>query len=386
MVERAEDHEQEYQEETLATPGVIDKYQAAGKIANETLEKIIKKCVPGAGIVDICAFGDEEIEKEVKKVYNKKKLEKGIAFPTCLSVNEICGHFSPLRSEPCALKEGDLVKIDLGVHIDGFISITAHTIVVSEKADAVVEGRKADVIHAAYNALQVALRLLKPGQKNNDVTEHIAKVVESYKCNPVEGVLSHELKKHLIDGNNCIINKATFDQKVDDYEFQVNEVYGLDIIASTGEGKPRETEVRCTVYKRAIEKAYSLKLKASRQFFSELNERYPTLAFSMRSFEDETVAKLAVNECVKHELLHAYPVLAEKEGELVAQFKYTVMILKGGTVVVSGLPVDLSKFKTEHKIEDEKITALLATSMDKSSQKKDKKKKGTEGEAKEPAK
>lgn len=383
MVERHEDHDQEYQEETLATPGVIDKYQAAGKIANETLEKIIAKCVAGAGIVDICAFGDDEIEKEVKKVYNKKKLEKGIAFPTCLSVNEVCGHFSPLRSEPVALKDGDLVKIDLGVHIDGFISLAAHTIVVG---DAPVEGKKADVIHAAYNALQAALRLLKPGQKNNDVTEHIAKIVESYKCNAVEGVLSHELKKHLIDGNNCIINKATFDQKVDDYEFQVNEVYGLDIIVSTGEGKPRETEVRTTVFKRAIEKAYSLKLKASRQFFSELNERYPTLAFSMRSFEDETIAKLAVNECVKHELLHAYPVLAEKEGELVAQFKYTVMILKGGTVVVSGLPVDLAKYKTEHKIEDEKITALLATSMDKSSQKKDKKKKGTEGEAKEPAK
>jgi len=63
-------------------------------------------------------------------------------------------------------------------------------------------------------------------------------------------------------------------------------------------------------------------------------------------------------------LLHAYPVLAEKEGELVAQFKYTVMILKGGTVVVSGLPLDLAKYKTENKITDEKIVALLAVSID----------------------
>jgi len=385
MVERQEGADQEYQEETLATPGVVDKYQAAGKIANETLEKVIAKAVPGANIVELCTLGDEEIEKEVKKVYGKKKLEKGIAFPTCISVNEICGHFSPLKSEPASLKDGDLVKIDLGVHIDGFIAIAAHTIVVTSSPDAVVEGRKADVIHAAYNALQAALRLLKPGQKNNDATEVIGKVAESYQCNPVEGVLSHELKKHLIDGNNCIINKSTFDQKVEDYEFQLNEVFGLDIIVSTGEGKPKETELRTTVFKRAIEKAYSLKLKASRQFFSELNERYPTLAFSIRSFEDETSAKLAVNECVKHELLHAYPVLAEKEGELVAQFKYTVMILKGGTAVVAGLPLDLARYKTEHTIKDEKLQALLSTSMDKSSQKKDKKKKGGEGEAEKPA-
>jgi hypothetical protein len=64
-------------------------------------------------------------------------------------------------------------------------------------------------------------------------------VAEAYKVNPLEGVLSHELKKHLIDGNKSIINKETFDQKVDDHEFQVNEVYALDVIMSTGEGKPK---------------------------------------------------------------------------------------------------------------------------------------------------
>lgn len=74
------------------------------------------------------------------------------------------------------------------------------------------------------------------------ITEAITKVAESYQCNAVEGVLSHELKKHLLDGNNVIINKATFDQKVDDYEFQVNEVFGLDVIVSTGEGKPKEVD------------------------------------------------------------------------------------------------------------------------------------------------
>lgn len=372
-MERA-DANPDMQEETLATPGVVDKYQAAGKIANDVLQRVITRCVPDANIVEICAYGDSEIEQEVKKVYGKKKIEKGIAFPTCISVNEICGHFSPLKTEPHKLKEGDLVKIDLGVHIDGFIAVAAHTIVASSKSDVTAEGRQADVVHAAYNALQVALRLLKPGQKNNDITEAITKVCESYQCNAVEGVLSHELKKHLIDGNNVIINKSTFDQKVDDYEFQVNEVFGLDIIVSTGEGKPKESELRTTVYKRAIEKSYSLKLKASRQFFSELNEKYPTLAFSLRSFEDETTAKLAVSECTKHELLYPYPVLTDKEGEFVAQFKYTVMVLKNNTTVIAGLPADLSKYKTTHKITDESVLALLNTSMDKTAQKKDKKK------------
>jgi len=51
------------------------------------------------------------------------------------------------------------------------------------------------------------------------VTDLISKVCATYGCNAVEGVLSHELKKHVIDGNAVIINKATFEQKVDDYEF-----------------------------------------------------------------------------------------------------------------------------------------------------------------------
>jgi methionine aminopeptidase len=60
-----------------------------------------------------------------------------------------------------------------------------------------------------------ALRLIKPGHNNNEITALVARVCESYGVNPVEGVLSHELRKHLIDGNKVIINKETFEQKVE---------------------------------------------------------------------------------------------------------------------------------------------------------------------------
>jgi curved DNA binding protein len=141
------------------------------------------------------------MESELKKVYSKKKTEKGIAFPTCVSANEICGHYSPLKTEPTTLKAGDVVKIDLGVHIDGFISLVAHTIIVPDGSNTPVTGKKADVILAAHNAIEAALRTLRPGKKNNDVTELINKITTVFGCNAVEGVLSHDLKKHVIDGN-----------------------------------------------------------------------------------------------------------------------------------------------------------------------------------------
>jgi methionine aminopeptidase len=111
---------------------------------------VIAKCVPKASVVDICAYGDAEIEKECGKVYAKKKYEKGVAFPVCVSSNEVCGHYSPLASENNELKEGDIAKIDLGVHIDGCIALVAHTVVVGGKA---VTGPAADCVNAAYNAI-----------------------------------------------------------------------------------------------------------------------------------------------------------------------------------------------------------------------------------------
>jgi curved DNA binding protein len=202
----------EEKEETLATPGVIDKYQQAGKIANKVLEQVILKCEAGASVSAICAFGDNLIEQEVKKVFTKnKQMEKGVAFPTCISANNLVGHVSPLVSEDLTINQGDLVKIDLGVHIDGFVGQVAHTIVVGQKE---VDGKKAEVVLAAHNAIQAGLRLLKPGKYNHEVTEVIQKCCDAYNVNAVEGVLSHNVAKFFLDGNNTIINKPTYDQNV----------------------------------------------------------------------------------------------------------------------------------------------------------------------------
>jgi methionine aminopeptidase len=103
-------------------------------------------------------------------------------------------------------------------------------------------------------------------------------------------------------------------------------VIGLDVFVSSGEGKPRESEFRITVYKRELDTQYNLKIKSARAFFTEVNKGFPTLPFSIRAFEDTTMAKIGVIECTKHDLLTAYPVLIEKPGEFVAQFKTTVAV------------------------------------------------------------
>jgi len=95
------------------------------------------------------------MDEELKKVFTNKKskkLERGIAFPTCISVNNIMGHYSPLKDESMPLNEGDIAKIDLGCHLDGFVAQAAHTIIVSSDPNSTVNGKKAEVVLAAWNA------------------------------------------------------------------------------------------------------------------------------------------------------------------------------------------------------------------------------------------
>lgn len=67
--------------------------------------------VPGAKIVDLCAVGDKFVADATGKIFKSSKIEKGLAFPTCISVNNVVGHFSPLQGDTTALKENDVVKM-----------------------------------------------------------------------------------------------------------------------------------------------------------------------------------------------------------------------------------------------------------------------------------
>lgn len=382
--DRADSVEEEFKDENfIERPAILDKYKAAAQITNAVLLKVLSLCVPGADVYTICQEGDKMIDEELKKVFNNKKakkLERGIAFPTCVSVNNVMGHYSPMQDESTQLQEGDVAKIDLGCHLDGFVAQAAHTVVVSADPASKVSGRKAEVVLAAYHAFRAAQRLIKEQGTNTKVTEVIGKISAAFECNPVEGVLSHKLKKHLIDGNDVILNKETPDQRVEEFEFAPGDVIGLDVYVSTGEGKPKESEFRTTVYKRELDTQYNLKLQKARAFFTEVNKKYPTLPFSIRGFEDSTGAKVGVKECVAHDLLTAYPVFIEKAGEVVAQFKCTIAILPKSTVVLAGdHPLSVERFETEKKVQDAELVAILESDLWK---RDDKKKAGKKEEEK----
>jgi methionyl aminopeptidase len=380
------DEEVEAEEEVtdLSDDVVVTKYKLAAEIAQKCLQQAVAMCVDGASVTAVCQASDAAVAEATAAVYNKKndkgdKVDKGQAFPTCVSVNNCVCHNSPPRDDLATLKAGDLVSVDLGVHIDGFIAVVAHTVCVG---GAEPGSRAADVLCAGEKALEAAMRLCSAGKSNQDVSAPMDAAAQAYGCNVVEGVLTHQMKRFVIDGNVVVLNKPSTDFRAEEQEFKTHEVYAVDVVVSTGEGKPKMLDEKQTqVFKADISKKYSLKMQASRKVYAQI-KNLPSggaLPFTVRDLDsgDGTLRmKMGLVECLKHELIQPYPVLYEKEGELVAHFKATCLLMPSGVDKVTGLPLQEGTV-SEKKIEDEGLLELLATPL-KKKKKKNKKKKAAE--------
>lgn len=377
-------------EKGIESPDVVDKYKTAADIVSDAIDLLRRACYAGMKVGTLCSLGDAKIEKSLAGVYRKakteagEKLEKGVAFPTCITLNNCAAHFCPIATDPeseVVLSSGDVVAIQLGAHIDGYAAVSAQTMVAraskEEKAPAPLTGRAADAAMAAYTAADALLRVMRPGRSNSDVTDVIKKVADDFGVQALDGVLSHEVKRFVIDGSRAIANRSSREGRVEAWEFGANEVYCIDVVMTTGEGRAREMSTKETVYKRQVDVDYKLKLKTSRAVFSEINRRFPTMPFTLRALDDPKRARMAMTEMTRHNLVVGYPVLYEREGETVARCSVTVLVLPSQTMRITR--TDLPAMECGKEVKNEDVKALLAISLGKKKKKKAKKRKTAGG-------
>ena len=186
-----------------------------------------------------------------------------------------------------------------------------------------VTGKKADVITAAHLASEAAIRLIKPGGVNWDVTDAVQKIAEAFGCQPCEGILSHSQQRNVVDGKKEIILNPSEKIKRETHTFEEGDVFGVDILISTGDGKVKKMEARTTVFKRVSDFKYSLKLPTSRKALSLIDKHFGAFPFALRTLSeqsDEKSARMGVIEPQKHGLLLAYDVFEAKLDDVVALF------------------------------------------------------------------
>ncbi|KIM73267.1 hypothetical protein PILCRDRAFT_829280 [Piloderma croceum F 1598] len=373
----------------LTSEADVTKYKTAGDIVNDVMKKLVGLCVEGAKVLDLCIQGDELIEQATAAVYNKTvkgvKVGKGLAFPTSVSVNNAVSHFSPLASDPLSsqtLSKDDVVKIHIGAHIDGFAAISAETLVVGATEANPVTGRRADVLQAAWHAAQVAMRLVKVGNKNWAVTEAVNKVAAAWDCKAVEGMLSCQQTQNVIDGKKRIILNPSETQKrdFDAATFAEDEIYGIDILISSSEdGKARVEDSRTTIYQKEGTVTYQLKMKNSRAVFSEVQKKAGAFPFNVRCLEDEKRARLGLQEAVQHGLIKPYEVIYTPANTFVAAFHFTIALQPTGPLLLTHPPVWYKPelVKSDKTLEDPELKPLVTKAL-RESKKKGKKAEGEE--------
>ena len=165
-----------------------EQYIKAGKIAAEVREMVRVKDWIGKTVFEIC----EEVENEIKKRGAK------CAFPVNASINEIAAHYTAEPNDPITIKDTDLVKIDLGAQIDGYIADTAVTVCYDAQFDGLVQ--------AAEEALGNAMSMIKTGVKASDIGRTIETTIKKMGFKPIANLSGHSLDQYTIHAGKSIPN------------------------------------------------------------------------------------------------------------------------------------------------------------------------------------
>lgn len=283
---------------------ILEKYLKAGKICQEAKDLAKKELKPGAKVLDLA----EKIEKLIKD------REAGIAFPVNVSINDIAAHYTPDINDTLTFKEGDLVKVDIGVHVDGFIGDTAFSVKLGEESHPLIEASK--------DALEKFIKEIRPGKTVGEMSKLIDEVVTSHGFNPIRNLAGHSVEQYLQHGGLSIPNGHIPSNE----EIKEDQVLGMEVFTTDGEGLVKESSP-ALIYMFLQPKP--VRLNESRKILQLIFDEYKTLPFARRWLKDvgsSVRLHLALKELVDRGVLREYPPLREKSFKSVAQTEETIIV------------------------------------------------------------
>ncbi|MEM2175569.1 MAG: type II methionyl aminopeptidase [Candidatus Micrarchaeia archaeon] len=282
---------------------VEEKYIKAGEIAKRAKELARQELKAGMKLIDFA----EKIESFIKK-------EAALAFPLNISINDFAAHCTPDINDDSVFKEGDLVKVDLGVHVDGYIADTAFSVKIGEKDNLLIK--------AAEDALKEFIDNIAPGKTIEEMSKIVEETVKSYGIKTVKNLAGHSLSQYVQHGGLSIPNMHVKNK----YQFKEGDVIAMEIFTTNGEGFVVESSPT-NIY--MFLKSGGLRLEESKKILSRIQQEYKTLPFAKRWLSDLSSPiklQMALREMVERGILHEYPPLREKSKGLVAQAEETIII------------------------------------------------------------
>jgi methionyl aminopeptidase len=283
---------------------VFEKYEKARKISDEILPFVKKLVKENTKILEIA-------EKTEKKI---EELGGGIAFPVNISINENAAHYTPDIDDVIILKEGNLVKIDFGIHVDGFIWDRAFSVLIGEGKNSLIE--------SSEKAVENAMKMIKPGVKICEISEIIENTLNEYGLKPIYNLSGHGLDRYIQHAEPTIPNCKNSLKE----EIKEGQVIAVEVFSTNGTGFVKESN-QILIYK--YERDRSVRSWEARKILERAKTKFMGMPFAKRWLKDiATGAKLelALKQLVEANALKCYPVLREESGALVAQTEETVIV------------------------------------------------------------
>ncbi len=288
---------------------ILDNYRKAGRILAEVLEEARPRVDVGVPLLEVGEFVEEAIR-------SKGGLP---AFPCNISLDRSAAHYTPSPKDESVFAE-NMVKLDVGVHVDGYIADAAITIDL---------GGHEDLVLAAQAGLDAALELVGPGVSTADIGKAIEDAIVGYGYKPVYNLTGHGLSRYTAHDLPAVPNRG-MDKGV---TLKEGDVIAIEPFATNGSGRISEAPIT-EIY--GFSGPRPQRLPAARALMKEIMESYKTLPFARRWLKGER-AEYSLMHLVRSGAVHGYPVLWEVEGALVSQAEHTVLILENGCEVTTRL-------------------------------------------------
>ena len=287
---------------------------------------------PGMKVIDAA----EALENKARELIEDNKLNAGLAFPLGCSMNNCAAHYTPNEGDETILTANDIIKFDLGLHINGRIIDCAFTMYWDDKFKPLAD--------AAREATNAGIRTAGIDVRMSDMGAAIQEVMESYevelngKTYPVRCVRNlngHSIERHRIHAGKTV----PIVKNNDNTKMEENEFYAIETFGSTGKGYVDHEGV-CSHYMKDFFKKpvpTDLKTQKARDLLKVIEENFGTLAFCRRYLDrlGEEKYMVALKSLVNAGIVNEYPPLCDVKGSYTSQYEHTIVLRPSCKEVIS---------------------------------------------------
>ncbi|HUS99845.1 MAG TPA: type II methionyl aminopeptidase [Candidatus Thermoplasmatota archaeon] len=295
---------------------VYQNYIRAGKIAADARDYGVSLLKLGVRLLDVAT----KIEKRITKN------GAGLAFPVNISLNTLAAHYSPRHDDPLIFKKGDVVKLDVGAHISGYIADTAITVEIETN-------HYTRMIQASDEALQKAIECLTTQLSLSAVGKTIENTITSYGYKPIDNLMGHGLSQYELHSGVSVPNVGVLGSKT---KLNNGDVVAIEPFATNGAGHVISGEGSNIYLCKDSIKTKFIRDNKTKVLFDKIHTHFGTLPFAQRWYhdlfpnDDLAMRKLSFLGAMKH-----YPQLIEAKGGIVTQKEHTVIVREDACEVIT---------------------------------------------------